>query len=128
MFETKVRDRLKAAYRPSTLKAHRQAVISLAMFTLYYDVSFPVISIFTLLSFIEFLLDNKLSVPTVKNYVSSIKSAFKTSNVPITAFESPQLTLALSSPSPSILYSFVFIWFHGSPSYIQCGPNFQGYF
>jgi hypothetical protein len=62
-------------------------------------VAFPVISVFTLLSFIEFLMDNNLSVPTVKNYVSSIKSAFKTTNVPISAFESPQLTLALSSLS-----------------------------
>jgi integrase len=66
---------------------------------LYYDVPFPVISIFTLLSFIEFLMDNNLSVPTVKNYISSIKSAFKTSNVSISAFESTQLTLALSSLS-----------------------------
>jgi hypothetical protein len=93
LFEAKVRDRLKAAYRPSTLQAHRHAVITLALFTLYYDVAFPVISVFTLLSF----MDNNLSVPTVNNYISSIKSAFKTTNVPISAFESPQLTLALSS-------------------------------
>jgi integrase len=49
------------------------------------------------LSFIEFLSDSSLSVPTIKNYISAIKSSFKLHNVPIQPFLSPQLTLTLAS-------------------------------
>jgi integrase len=61
--------------------------------------AFPNIYIFTVLSFIQFLLDNDLLVPVVKNYVSSIKSKFKACNVSITVFDSSYCTLTLSSLS-----------------------------
>jgi site-specific recombinase XerD len=91
--------RLSQAYRPSTHSAHRTAVTALAMFCTYYDVSFPAIGIHTLLSFIEFLINSNLSVPTVKNYVSSIKSFFKANSLPSEVFISHHLTLALASLS-----------------------------
>jgi integrase len=50
---------------------------------------------------VEFLLDSNLSIPTVKNYVSSVKSSFKSSNVSVQVFESPQLALAMASLSKS---------------------------
>jgi hypothetical protein len=71
----------------------------LALFTLFYDLAFPNISIFTLLSFIEFLYDNALTVPTIKNYISSIKTKFSSSNVSVEVFNSPQCSLTLSSLS-----------------------------
>jgi integrase len=69
------------------------------LFCLYYDLPFPSISIHTLLSFIEFLNDNSLSVPTIRNYVSSIKSKFLASSIPVGVFDSPQCTLTLTSLS-----------------------------
>jgi hypothetical protein len=42
---------------------------------------------------------SQLSVPTVKNYISSSKSFFKARGVTIAAFEAHQLTLALQSLS-----------------------------
>jgi integrase len=42
---------------------------------------------------------SNLSVPTVKNYISSIKSFFKAKGFHVTALESHQLSLALSSLS-----------------------------
>jgi hypothetical protein len=48
-----------------------------------HDVQFPGISIFTLLSFIEFLLDSNLAIPMV--------------NISIEVFNSQQLSLALAS-------------------------------
>jgi hypothetical protein len=63
----------------------------------WHCLSFPGIGILTLLSFMEFLLDSNLGVPTVKNYISSVKSAFKAASVSIEVFASPQLALALSS-------------------------------
>jgi hypothetical protein len=73
--------------------------MALALFCLYYDVSFPAVHVFTLLSFLEFLIYSQLLVPTVRNYVTSIKSCFKLNNVSIHSFDSPQLTLALPSLS-----------------------------
>jgi integrase len=67
------------------------------MFCTYYDVCFPAIGIHTLLSFIEFLINSNLSVPTVKNYVTSIKSFFKANSLPSEVFLSHHLTLALAS-------------------------------
>jgi hypothetical protein len=100
-YADRISARLKGAFRPSTLQAHRHAVMALSLFCLYNDRSFPGINIYTLLSFVEFLLDSNLSMPTVKNYVSSVKSAFKSSNVSIQVFDSPQLALAMSSLSKS---------------------------
>jgi integrase len=71
--------------------------VALASFCTYYDVVFPAISIHTLLSFIEFLLSSSLSVPTVKNYITSVKSFFKANGVSVEVFSSHHLTLALSS-------------------------------
>jgi hypothetical protein len=94
-----VNHRLAQAYRPSNHKAHRTACVALALFTLFYDLAFPNITIFTLLSFIEFLNDNNLTVPTIKNYVSSIKTKFSSCNISVEVFLSPQCTLTLSSLS-----------------------------
>jgi integrase len=69
----------------------------LASFCIYYDVAFPLIGIHTLLAFIEFLISSDLAVPTVKNYVSSIKTYFKCNGVNIEVFNSHQLALTLSS-------------------------------
>jgi hypothetical protein len=82
-FADRVNHRLKQAYRPCTQRAHLTAVIALASFCIYYDVAFPLIGIHTLLAFIEFLMSSDLAVPTVKNYISSIKTYFKCNGVNI---------------------------------------------
>jgi hypothetical protein len=75
-------------------------------------VSFPLITIHTLLSFIEFLLFSNLSVPTVKNYITSVKSFFKSNSISVEVFASHHLTLASSSInknySPPISLKLIF--------------------
>jgi hypothetical protein len=90
-YKDKVHSRLKTAYRPSTTQVQMSAVVTLAMFCLFHAVSFPGVSIFTVLAFVKFLYDNQISVPTIKNYLSSIKSLFKLHNLHIVAFQSPWL-------------------------------------
>jgi hypothetical protein len=82
------------------MQAQRTAAVAMAVFCLNHDVSFPGVLVFTILAYIEFLFDNGISVPTIKNYVSSLKSMFNLHNIPNGAFESPQVSLAL-----------LFIWF-----------------
>jgi hypothetical protein len=83
----------------SRLTGRLHAAFYLALFCLFYDVHFPVVSIPVLLSFIEFISDNHLSPPTIRNYISSIKSKFKLAGVSVIAFDSSQLSLALVSLS-----------------------------
>jgi hypothetical protein len=71
-----VRARLQQAYRPSTQKSQDYSTFLLAIFALFYDVSFPSVSVPTILSFIEFLADNGYVAPTIRTYISSIKSKF----------------------------------------------------
>jgi integrase len=55
------------------------------------------VSEFTLLAFLEFLVESSLSVASIKNYFSAIKSYFMSFNIPVNNFASHQLTLALTS-------------------------------
>jgi integrase len=81
--------------------------VALAIFCLYHDVAFPGVSVFTVLAFIEFLNDNGISVPTIKNYISAVKSMFKLHNVACNAFDSPQISLALMSLTKNSIPSSV---------------------
>jgi hypothetical protein len=85
-FAERVRMRIQQAYRQSIQRAQHTATVALAAFCIYYDVSFPLVNIHTLLSFIEFRINSNLAVPTVKNYVSSIKSHFKSNGINIEVF------------------------------------------
>jgi hypothetical protein len=93
----RVRHRLLSAYRPSTLGAQRQACLTLAVFCAYFSLPFPSISLPVLLSLLEFLYFNRLSVSTIKNCVSSIRSRFCAFSISLAPFHSPHLSLALSS-------------------------------
>jgi hypothetical protein len=67
------------------------------MFCDYLSLPFPSFYLPVLLSFLEFLYFNWPSVPTIKNYVSSIRSRFQASSISLAPFHSPHLALALSS-------------------------------
>jgi hypothetical protein len=62
----------------------------LALLCLYFRVSFSPLSLPTSLSFIHFLSLKSLQVPTIKNYISSIKSRFCAS-LSCGVFDSPSL-------------------------------------
>jgi hypothetical protein len=90
---------LQQAYRPSTQKSQDYSTFLLAIFALFYDVSFPSVSVPTILSFIEFLADNGYAAPTIRTYISSIKSKFNSAGLSVSSFSSPQVSLALISLS-----------------------------
>jgi hypothetical protein len=73
--------------------------MALAMFCVFFDLEFTLVSQFTLLAFLEFLVESSLVVATIKNYFSAIKSYFMSFNIPVPHFSSHQLTLALTSLS-----------------------------
>jgi hypothetical protein len=104
-FEQRVKDTLAQAHAVSTRKAQCNAVFTLALFCMFFDVNFPKISTHTLLSFIVFLSENELAVPTIRNYVSSINTRFKVLSIPIEVFESPHLTLMFTSLSKSQIFT-----------------------
>jgi hypothetical protein len=86
--------------------SHRLVCITLALFCLHFHIPFPNVSLPVLLSFLQFLTLNSLSVPTIKNYLSSIKSKFRQLGLPLSVFSSPQLSLFITSlekNSPTVL-------------------------
>jgi hypothetical protein len=73
---------------------------------LHFHNPFPNVSLLVLLSFLQFLSVTSLSVPTIKNYLSSIKSKFQQVSLPLSNFSSPQLSLFITSlekNSPTVL-------------------------
>jgi hypothetical protein len=107
-----VRLRLASAFRPSTQASHRLACITLALFCLHFHTPFPHVSLPVLLSFLQFLTLNSLSVPTIKNYLSSIKSKFRQVGLPLAIFSSPQLSLFITSLEKNSNYSSSQSYFH----------------
>jgi hypothetical protein len=95
--QAKVHSRLTAAYRPATLRAQKAAFIILASFCILYELRFPQVAVTTILSFIEFLADNKLAPATVKNYLCAIKANFRRLGIDTVNFESNLIKLALRS-------------------------------
>jgi hypothetical protein len=91
------------------MQAQRSSAIVLAMFCLFYDLPFPQVDTFTLLAFVEFLVDSDLGRATIKIYISSITSYFSIFNISIHPFQSHQLTLALTSIT-------------NSPTMVSCKP------
>jgi integrase len=67
------------------------------MFCIFFEIEVKSINSFNILAFIEFLIESQLSVPTVKNYISSLKSRFKALGVRVAAFESPRVALVLTA-------------------------------
>jgi hypothetical protein len=117
---TRVRSRVTSAYRPSTLQAHRTSTTALAMFCVFFDLEFPLVSEITLLAFLEFLVESSLGVASIKNYFSAIKSYFMSFNIPVTNFASHQLTLALTSLTKN---SNLFFHLHNSKHYCIDPPS-----
>jgi integrase len=69
----------------------------LAVFCIFYDLPFPIVSVLTLLTFVEFLADNNLSPATISNYLSSCKSKFKSMGLAIENFNNHLLKLSIRS-------------------------------
>jgi site-specific recombinase XerD len=67
------------------------------MFCILFSSQFPKVSVITLLSYIEFLADNKYSASSVKNYLSACKIKFKQLQLDVIAFESNLIKFALKS-------------------------------
>jgi hypothetical protein len=81
-FQSKCGQGLAGVYCPSTAKAHNMAVKTLASFCIFYGENFPLVSICTIWSFIEFLSDNALA--TIRNYLRSVNSVFKRLSINVT--------------------------------------------
>jgi integrase len=89
--------RIQQAYRPATRKTQQLALKTLALFCCFHNLRFPEIHKFTLFAFIEFLIENHLSVATIKNYIAAIKATYIVKDWNMEAFESRQLSLIFTS-------------------------------
>jgi hypothetical protein len=88
VFAGKVKARLGQAFHPGTVNMQNLAFKTLAMFCILFSAQFPNISVIILLSYIEFLADNKYAASTVKNYVSACKTKYKQLQLNVTVCNS----------------------------------------
>jgi hypothetical protein len=73
----RIKNRLASAYRPTTRRNQDAAIKAYIMCCIFFEIEVKSINSFNLLAFIKFLIESQLSVPTIKNYISSLKSRFK---------------------------------------------------
>jgi hypothetical protein len=97
VYADKVKARLGQAFRPGTVNTQNLAFKTLAMFCILFSAQFPNVSVINLLSYIEFLADNKYAASTIKNYVSACKTKYKQLQLNVEVFESNLVNYALKS-------------------------------
>jgi hypothetical protein len=93
----RVKKRLQEAHRPATKRNQQMALHAFLMFLIFHELPVKNIQIFTVLAFIEFLAFSKFSPPTIKNYISSIKSKLNILGIKTRAFQSPRVVIAITS-------------------------------
>jgi len=93
---TKVSYRLDQAYRPRTIRAYSTQFKLFLAFAALMKVS-QLHDLDLLLAFIECLSFNKLSVSTIKNYVSAVKQQFQKFNLPLEQFQNHKIYLMYRS-------------------------------
>jgi hypothetical protein len=67
---------LADTYRPTTKRNQDATVMAFGMYAIFHKIDIRNVQIFMLLAFIEFLVDSKLAIATIKNYISSLKAIF----------------------------------------------------
>jgi hypothetical protein len=85
----RVKKRLADAYRPTTRRNQDAAFMAFVMYAIFHEIDIRNVQIFMLLAFVEFLVDSKLAIATIKNFISSLKARFnmlglKTGGVSVT--------------------------------------------
>ena len=89
--------RLGQAYRPKTRAAHLSHLRLFLQFSLYTSSPFPPSSPTPVLAFIEFLQFNGLSPPSISAYIHSLRSKFKSLNIPSAPLHHHSVLLSLRS-------------------------------
>jgi hypothetical protein len=93
----RVKKRLADAYRPTTRRNQDAAFMAFVMYAIFHEIDIRNVQIFMLLAFVEFLVDSKLAIATIKNYISSLKARFNMLTLKTGEFQSPKLSFMLAS-------------------------------
>ena len=72
-YARKVSLRTRSAFRPRTVKCYNMLFRSFVAFCLFTKVSLSKISVSAVLSYLEFLVENEVSVNMVMNHISAIR-------------------------------------------------------
>ena len=66
--------RTKSAFRPMTVKCYHMLFKSFVAFCLYARVELSIISVSVALSYLEFLVENNVSISMISNHIAAIKA------------------------------------------------------
>ena len=89
--QEKVKNRLSTAFRPKTRMCYQRLFKVFVGFCLCVNVALHDLSVASVLCFLEYLVDNRVSVCMVVNYISALKAMAIIYSIPHSIFEHPQI-------------------------------------
>ena len=89
--------RAKSAFRPRTFKCYVMLFRSFAAFCMFAKVPLSEISVSVALSYLEFLVENGVSVNMTKNHIAAIKAMFIVHNLEYGSWEHPKVSYFVKS-------------------------------
>ena len=89
--QEKVKNRLSTAFRPKTRMCYQRLFKVYVGFCLCVNVALHDLSVASVLCFLEYLVDNRVSVCMVVNYISALKAMAIIYSIPHSVFEHPQI-------------------------------------
>ena len=98
----KVNTRLQEAFRPKTWSVYKSMFLTYLAFCEFIAVDFLAPDISIWLTFVEFLVFNRLKSASVNNYISAIKTLFKWFNLNVPVFDHPKLKHMLRAVEVSV--------------------------
>ena len=96
----------KSAFRPRTLKCYDMLFRSFVAFCMFTKVPLSEISVSVALSYLEFLVENCVSINMIKNHIAAIRAMFIVHNLQYGAWEHPKFSYfvkSLKSHRPMVL-------------------------
>ena len=89
--QEKVKIRLSTAFRPKTRMGCQRLFKVFVGFYLCVNIALHDLSVVSVLCFLEYLVDNRVSVCMVLNYISALKAMAIICSIPHSVFEHPQI-------------------------------------
>ena len=131
------RKRLLTAFRPKTRKCYTLMFRNFVGFCQCSKISWQEISIDIILAYLEYLVENKVSMAMIANNISAIKANFTVYGLEYTLLDHPrvryfikaiQINRPLSIPKRNIMSIKDLEWLSTLCDQFACGPVFRAVF
>ena len=89
--------RTKSAFRPRTVKCYHMLFKSFVAFCLYAKINLSVVSVSVALSYLEFLVENRVSSSMISNHIAAVKAMSIVYDMQYEAWDHPKIRYFVKS-------------------------------